>query len=99
MYNTFLFGQNMNKYQKKGKKNMYDKLKQCFMDIRQKTDFKPEIAVVLGSGLGDFADEIDVKSSVDYSNITYSLQPHGLHSTPGLPVHHQFPEFTQTHVH
>ena len=21
------------------------------------------------------------------------------HSTPGLPVHHQFPEFTQTHVH
>ena len=22
-----------------------------------------------------------------------------IHSTPGLPVHHQFPEFTQTHVH
>ena len=21
------------------------------------------------------------------------------HSTPGLPVHHHFPEFTQTHVH
>jgi len=21
------------------------------------------------------------------------------HSTPGLPVHHQFPEFSQTHVH
>ena len=21
------------------------------------------------------------------------------HSTPGFPVHHQFPEFTQTHVH
>ena len=21
------------------------------------------------------------------------------HSTPGLPVHHQIPEFTQTHVH
>ena len=21
------------------------------------------------------------------------------HSTPGLPVRHQFPEFTQTHVH
>ena len=21
------------------------------------------------------------------------------HSSPGLPVHHQFPEFTQTHVH
>ena len=22
-----------------------------------------------------------------------------IHSTPGLPVHHQLPEFTQTHVH
>ena len=21
------------------------------------------------------------------------------HNTPGLPVHHQLPEFTQTHVH
>ena len=21
------------------------------------------------------------------------------HSTPGIPVHHQLPEFTQTHVH
>ena len=21
------------------------------------------------------------------------------HSTPGLPVHHQLPEFTQTHAH
>ena len=27
-----------------------------------------------------------------------SLQPHES-STPGLPVHHQLPEFTQTHVH
>ena len=27
-----------------------------------------------------------------------SLQPHGC-SMPGLPVHHQLPEFTQTHVH
>ena len=27
-----------------------------------------------------------------------SLQPHGL-QTPGLPIHHQLPEFTQTQVH
>ena len=27
-----------------------------------------------------------------------SLRPHDC-STPGLPVHHQLPEFTQTHVH
>ena len=33
------------------------------------------------------------------SVVSNSLWPLGLHSTPGLPVHHQLPEFTQTHVH
>ena len=28
-----------------------------------------------------------------------SLRPHVQCSTPGLPVHHQIPEFTQTHAH
>ena len=27
------------------------------------------------------------------------LRPHGLRSTPGLPVHHQFLELAQLHVH
>ena len=39
-------------------------------------------------------------SSVQFSCsvISDSLQPH-VHSTAGLPVHYQLPEFTQTHVH
>jgi len=39
-------------------------------------------------------------SSVQFSCsvVSDSLWPHD-HSTPGLPVHHQLPEFTQTHVH
>ena len=39
-------------------------------------------------------------SSVQFSRsvMSDSLQPHES-STPGLPVHHQLPEFTQTHVH
>ena len=32
------------------------------------------------------------------SAVSDSLRPHGLR-TPGLSVHHQLPEFTQTHVH
>ena len=32
------------------------------------------------------------------SVMSYSLQPMN-RSTPGLPVHHQLPQFTQTHVH
>ena len=40
--------------------------------------------------------------SVQFSSVTQSCQtlfdPMN-HSMPGLPVHHQLPEFTQTHVH
>ena len=33
------------------------------------------------------------------SVMSNSLRPHVQCSTPGLPVHHQIPEFTQTHAH
>ena len=36
-------------------------------------------------------------SSVHFSRSTFCNPMN--RSTPGLPVHHQFPEFTQTHVH
>ena len=41
-------------------------------------------------------------SSVQFSSVTQScltLWDPMNHSTPGLPVHHHLPEFTQTHVH
>ena len=42
------------------------------------------------------------KSSVQFSSVTQSCptlcEPMN-RSTPGLPIHHQLPEFTQTHVH
>ena len=40
--------------------------------------------------------------SVQFSSVAQScltLRDPMNHSTPGLPVHHQLPEFTQTHVH
>ena len=41
-------------------------------------------------------------TSVQISSVTQSCptlcNPRN-HSTPGLPVHHQLPEFTQTHIH
>ena len=49
---------------------MYQKCVNCAKSIRKIIgDFKPEIAVVLGSGLGGFADRIDVKFSVDYKDL------------------------------
>ena len=44
----------------------------------------------------------DCISSVQFSSVTQScptLWDPMNHSTPGLPVHHQLPEFTQTHAH
>ena len=43
-----------------------------------------------------------VCSSAQFSSVVQScptLCDPMNHSTPGLPVHHQLPEFTQTHVH
>ena len=47
------------------------------------------------TGMGEF-------NSVQFSSVTQScltLCDPMNHSTPGLPVHHQLPEFTQTHIH
>lgn len=49
--------------------NMYERLEKALKCIREKTDFVPQVALVLGSGLGGFADEIDIECSIDYSEI------------------------------
>lgn len=47
----------------------FEKLQKITECIRSKTDFNPEIALVLGSGLGDFAESIDIVQTIDYSEI------------------------------
>ncbi|MBQ1487202.1 MAG: purine-nucleoside phosphorylase [Lachnospiraceae bacterium] len=47
----------------------YEKLQKCLADVRAKTDFVPKIGLVLGSGLGNFADNIEVISTVSYEEI------------------------------
>lgn len=49
--------------------SQYERVTKCLEIIRSKTDFVPKVAVVLGSGLGDFAEEIDIKATVNYSEI------------------------------
>lgn len=39
--------------------------------IRSKTDFVPEIAIVLGSGLGPFAEEIEMECIINYNEIPH----------------------------
>lgn len=49
---------------------VYEKLLQCYECVRTKTDFIPKVAIVLGSGLGDFAETIRVEFELPYEEIT-----------------------------
>ena len=47
----------------------YEKLQNCLLSVREKTDFIPKVAIVLGSGLGDYAKDIRVVSEIAYCDI------------------------------
>ncbi len=46
-----------------------EKLDKVFESVRNKTDFEPRVGLILGSGLGDFAKEINVSFELPYSEI------------------------------
>ncbi len=51
---------------------VYEKLLRCYESIQKKFDFskfRPEVAIVLGSGLGDYAQDIQIVGEVDYHDI------------------------------
>lgn len=48
---------------------MYNKLKLCLASVKEKVDFKPEAALILGSGLGDYADGIKITDTMEYNEI------------------------------
>ena len=47
----------------------YSRLESCVKQIREKSDFVPDIALVLGSGLGDYADKVKIIAEIPYSEI------------------------------
>ena len=49
--------------------NAYEKLQKCLACVRAKTDFVPDVALILGSGLGALADEVETVATVDYHDI------------------------------
>lgn len=53
---------------------IYEKLEACLKAVREKTDFVPDVALVLGSGLGNYAENIKIETEISYSDI------------PGFPV-------------
>lgn len=47
----------------------YERLVKCYESVKDKIPFTPQIALVLGSGLGDYADTISVTSTISYHEI------------------------------
>ena len=48
---------------------VYEKVVSCYDSIKDRIPFTPKVALVLGSGLGNYADTMDVKAEIDYSDI------------------------------
>lgn len=49
---------------------VYEKLLKCYDSYKAKVDFLPKVALILGSGLGDYADNhIKVEAILDYHDI------------------------------
>ena len=46
-----------------------ERMQSCKKQIEKITDFKPDAVLVLGTGLGDFADTLDVKKKIAYKDI------------------------------
>ncbi len=47
----------------------YERLMECYQCFREKIDFTPKVALILGSGLGDYADSIRIEATLDYHDI------------------------------
>ena len=52
----------------------FERVQKCYEVVRERTDFKPVLGVVLGSGLGNYANQMEVIDEIPYCEI------------PGFPV-------------
>lgn len=48
---------------------VYDKLLKCYESVKANIDFQPKVALVLGSGLGNYAETIKIEATLDYDDI------------------------------
>ena len=48
---------------------IYKKLSNCLKIVQSKTSFEPKVALVLGSGLGGYAEETDIEAAIAYEDI------------------------------
>ena len=52
----------------------FERVQKCYEVVRSQTDFRPKMGIVLGSGLGNYADQMEIVYQISY------------HDIPGFPV-------------
>ncbi|MCC7441748.1 MAG: purine-nucleoside phosphorylase [Bdellovibrionales bacterium] len=57
--------------QKPSQKSIYQKLRDAVAAVQGRTSLKPEVGVILGSGLGSIADELTEGVAISYSDIPH----------------------------
>ena len=53
---------------------VYEQVKHCFESIKDRIPFETEVALVLGYGLGDFSNQVEIAGEIPYGEI------------PGFPI-------------
>ena len=48
---------------------LYDRVQAAAEVVRKRTSLRPDVGIILGTGLGGLADEIDVEASIPYEQI------------------------------
>ena len=48
---------------------VYEKLLGCYESVKERIQFQPKIALVLGSGLGDYGEKINIVETLEYGEI------------------------------
>jgi purine-nucleoside phosphorylase len=55
---------------------LYDRVHAAAQAIRERTDFVPQVGLILGSGLGAFADSFEKATAIDYADIPHFPRSH-----------------------
>ena len=48
---------------------VYEEVERCYESVKDRIPFRPQVALILGSGLGDYGDHIEIVSTLDYHDI------------------------------
>ena len=70
--------------------SVYQKIQQAVQSIQSKTDIRPQIGIVLGSGLGAVAEQMQVAAKIPYKDIPHfhgtSVEGHAGRDDPGASL-------------